>query len=187
MTAGRGLVVLFAHQVRVVRQPLSGLAQHLLMSQPQSWLDTIPVDQIYQAEVDGDFGVFPIAATVQQAPAQDVPQVKGLEAELETRIVALGSEASLANAYRKFDAGFSRAAFSWVTDQEHRIIVPARDPDLRYLPRTEDNAPVVIASKVAQFYLPGGTFLLGLLVWILRSRSSGRRRVSTPGRGPSPS
>lgn len=187
VTAGRGLVVPFAHQVRVLRQPEGGLAQHLLMSQPQSWLDTVPVDQVFQAEVDGQFGVFPIAATVQLPPAQEVEAIKGLEAELETRIVALGSEASLANAYRQFDAGFTRAAFSWVTDQEHRIVVPARDPDLRYLPRTADNAPIATASRVAQFYLPGGAFLLGLLVWILRTRGSGRRRVSSQGSSPQPS
>ncbi len=178
VTAGRSLVVPFAHQIRVVRQLEGGLGQHLLMSQPQSWLDTVPVDQVYQRDVEGQLGIFPIAATVQLPPIQDVAATKGLEAESETRIVALGSEAAFANAYRKFDAGFTRAAFSWVTDQEHRIVVPARDPDLRYLPRTADNAPFATASKVAQFYLPGGTFLLGLLVWILRSRGSGRRRVS---------
>ncbi len=185
VTSGRGIVVPAAHQIRVVRQPENGLAQHLLMSQPRSWLDTVPVDRIFQAEVDGQLGVFPLAATVQQPPAQEVAPTKGLEAEAETRIVALGSEVALTNAYRQYDSGFTRAAFNWVTDQEHRIVVPARDPDLRYLPRTADNAPFATASKVAQFYLPGGTFLLGLLVWILRSRGSGRRRVSPT--GPSPS
>lgn len=187
VNAGRSLVVPFAHQIRVVVQPTAGLAQHLLMSQPQSWLDTVPVDQIFQADVDGQMGTFPIAATVQQPPSQDVAPTKGLEAESETRIVALGSVASLINAYRQFDAGFARAAFSWVTDQEHRIVVPPRDPDLRYLPRTADNAPFATASRVAQFYLPGATFLLGLIVWILRSRGSGRRRVPPTDSTPSPS
>ncbi len=57
-------------------------------------------------------------------------------------------------------------------------MVPSRDPDLRFLPRTTDNRGFVTATRVAQFYLPGATFLLGMIVWLLRSRGSGRRRVS---------
>lgn len=185
--AGRGLVVSFTHQVRILRQPQSGVAQHLLMSEPQSWLDSVPVDQFFDAEVDGTFGRFPIAATVQMPPLQDVPAVSGLEAEQETRIAALGSTVSLSNLDRKLnrDAGFARALFSWVTDQEHRIVVPARDPDLRFLPTSTDNQAFTTAARVAQFYLPGATFLLGMIVWLLRSRGSGRRRQRTPENAPS--
>lgn len=185
--AKRGLVVPFAHQIRVRRQPQGGLAQHLLMSQPQSWLDSVPVDRVFDASIDGAFGIFPIAATVQQPPVQEVPAVSGLEAELETRIVALGSEVSLANYDRQLnrDAGFARAVFSWVTDQEHRIMVPARDPDLRFLPRSPDNREFVIATQVAQFYLPGASFLIGMIIWMLRSRGSGRRRVVASSEGAS--
>ncbi|QDV07478.1 ABC-type uncharacterized transport system [Planctomycetes bacterium Poly30] len=189
VSAGRGLVVSFSHQVRIVQQPRAGVAQHLLQSQPQSWLDSVPVDMVFDAEVDGSFGRFPLAATVQMPPGEDAPSVSGLDAELETRIVALGSEMSLTNLDRQLnrDAGFARALFSWVTDQEHRIVVPPRDPDLRFLPRSADNDAFVTASRVAVFYLPGVTFLLGLIVWILRSRGSGRRRIGSSEAAPSKS
>ena len=67
---------------------------------------------------------------------------------------------------------------NWVTDREHRIAVPPRDPDLRLMPR-DDPSAMVRVTRFAQFQLPGAVALLGLLVWFQRTRGSRRRPVAS--------
>ncbi|MEM1448935.1 MAG: Gldg family protein [Planctomycetota bacterium] len=179
--AGGGFVMPITHQVRIREQPSDGVAQHLFTSSSDSWLDAAPCDRQYQPEVDGTFGSFPLAVALVRAPMQDVPTPAGLEVEPEIRIVALGSDAVFSNAsmqnpqFRTPD--LARAVFNWVVDRRHRITVPVRDPDLRYLPQDRPEA-MVFVIRLAQFYLPGLALLTGVLVWIVRVRGS-RRLPST--------
>jgi len=105
----------------------------------------------------------------------------GLEAIPEIRVVALGSEAVFSNAafqngqFRTSD--LIRAVFNWVADREHRITVPPRDPDLRFLPLDKPES-FVFVTRVAQIYLPAAALLAGIAVWFRRARGS--RRTPTP-------
>lgn len=173
--AGVGVVIPMAHQVRVVSQPEGGVAQHLALSTHDSWLDAAPIDRRYDPRVDGQQGQFPLAATYQGPTLQEMPTPGGLEAELQIRIAAIGSPVAFSNVGIGSSPQFLRSVFQWVTDREHRIVVPPRDPDLRFLPRDDGGKAIVAVTRFAQFWLPGAVLLIGILVWFTRSRGARRR------------
>ncbi|MEM9380258.1 MAG: DUF4350 domain-containing protein [Planctomycetota bacterium] len=181
--SGGGFVMPLTHQVRIREQPSDGVAQHLFSSAPESWLDAAPCDRQYEPEVDGTFGSFPLAVALVRAPMQEVPTPVGLEVEPEVRVVALGSDAVFSNAsmqnpqFRAPD--LARAVFNWVVDRRHRISVPARDPDLRYLPQDRPEA-FVFVTRLAQLYIPALALLAGIAVWVVRVRGSRRLPASRP-------
>ncbi|MEM6675953.1 MAG: GldG family protein [Planctomycetota bacterium] len=177
---GATVIIPFAHQVRVIEQPPDGVAQHLFQSAPESWIDAPPCDRRYDAATEGVFGAFPLGATVQREPMQEVDAPVGLEVIPKIRIVALGSQTVFGN-HAVADGSLRvpdlmRAVFNWVVDREHRIAVPPRDPDLRFLPPGEPEG-FVFVTRVAQFYLPLAALAAGLFVWFRRVRGS-RRRTS---------
>lgn len=179
---GGSFSVPIAHRVQVGVQPPDGVAQVLLRSSPDSWLDAPPCDRRYDAQLDGTFKSFPLAATVQRPPMVDVEAPTGLGTVPEVRIVALGSESMLTNAalqnptFRSSDV--LRGAFNWLLDREHRIIMEPGDPDLRFLPRERPESAVFVI-RVAQYYLPLAALLVSLLVWLLRTRGSRRVALKT--------
>lgn len=183
--AGSGVFAMpFAHQVRVKVQPPDGVAQNLFRTTSEAWIDSVPCDRRHDPRTDGLFDAFPLAVALRRAPMQEVPMARGLEEEPEVRVVALGSEFIFSNAATQNGQlgtpDLLRAAFQWATDQEHRIRVPQRDPDMRFL-RSDDPGAYVTVTRFAQFYLPGAALLAGVLVWFLRSRGTRRARAaSTP-------
>ncbi len=182
---GASFSVPITHRVKVGVQPPDGVSQTLFRSSPESWLDAPPCDRRYDAELDGTFRSFPLAATVQRPPMVEQEGPKGLEAVPEIRIVALGSEAMFTNAALQ-NPGFRsadvlRAAFNWLLDREHRITVPQRAPDFRFLPMDRPRA-VVWVMRVAQYLLPLAALLAGVLVWL--RRAGGSRRTPTKSSSP---
>lgn len=176
--SGMTVVMRSSHQVRVMAQPSEGVAQHLAMSPQACWIDAPPGDRRYTQGSDGSPSAFPLAATVQRPPIRELTEApSGLDAIPEIRIVAFGSESMFQNREMR-NASILPAAFNWVVDREHRITVPPRDPDLRYLPR-DDPSALVTVTRFAQWFLPGFVGLLGLVVWVLRTRGSRRRAPST--------
>ena len=179
---GGSFSVPIAHRVQVGVQPPDGVAQVLLRSSPDSWLDAPPCDRRYDAQLDGTFKSFPLAATVQRPPMVDVEAPTGLGTVPEVRIVALGSESMLTNAalqnptFRSSDV--LRGAFNWLLDREHRIIMEPGDPDLRFLHRERPESAVFVI-RVVQYYLPLAALLVSLLVWLLRTRGSRRVALKT--------
>ncbi len=180
--AGRVLGFEQAHPIRILEQPPEGLIQALVnVPGNRYWLD-VPsgpeqlCNRIYEPGIDGQEQRYSIAATVQRPPMQDVEQASGLDDIREIRIVALGSAHSFTNAAMRTES-LIPAAFNWVSDREHRITIPPKDPDLRMLPRDDPEA-IVAVTNFAQLYLPGLAALLGLAVWFLRSRGSRRRPVA---------
>ena len=183
--AGESFSVPISHRIKVGVQPPDGVAQTLFRSSPESWLDAPPCDRRYDAELDGTFRSLSLAATVQRPPMVEQESPVGLEVVPEIRIVALGSEAMLTNAALQ-NPGFRsadvlRAAFNWLLDREHRITVPQRDPEFRFLPLDRPRS-VVWVMRVAQYLLPLAALLAGVLVWL--RRASGSRRVTTKTSGP---
>ena len=171
--AGRAFVMPTTHRVRVRAQPPSGVAQHLMKSPPSSWLDTVPIDRTFDRRTESQDSI-PLAAAVRRPPIVEADtNASGLEAIDEIRIVAFGSVRAFHNEALR-NASILPAAFNWVADREHRIIVPPRDPDLRYLPRDDPEAYVRVA-RFTQWILPGCVAVLGLLVWVVRTRGSRRR------------
>ncbi len=179
---GGGFAVPITHQIRVIQQPPDGVAQHLFSSAANAWIDSAPCNRKYERGIDGVAGSFPLAATVLRAPMQDVPTPAGLEVIPEIRIVALGSESMFSNAHMQNGQAraqdLARVAFNWVVNRDHRVAVPPRNPDLRFLPQDQPEG-FVFVTRVAQFYLPGAALLMGILVWFLRTRGS-RRRPPAP-------
>lgn len=188
--AGESFAAPIAHRVQVGEQPPDGVAQNLFRSTPDSWLDAPPCDRRYDAQLDGVFGSFPLAATVQRPPMVEVPTPVGLGSIPEVRVVALGSEAMMTNAalqnpqFRAADV--LRAAFNWLLDREHRITVPPRDPDQRFLPRDRPESFVLVVNT-AQYYLPLAALVAGLLVWLRRTRGSRRVVLEAPAAAQEPS
>lgn len=181
--AGRVLGFYQAHPIRIIKQPLEGLSQ-ALVSVPGNryWLD-VPTgpdqrcNQVFEPGIDGQEQRYSIAATVQRPPMQDVDQASGLDDIREIRIVALGSAYVFTNDAMRTES-LVPAAFNWVSDREHRITIPPKDPDLRMLPRDDPKA-ILAVTNFAQIYLPGLAAVLGVLVWFLRSRGSRRRPAAS--------
>ena len=164
-------------------QPRQGVAQNLITTTRNDlWVDApagpdLVGDLRYDGAVDGATGRIPIAATLQRPPLEAAGEAAGLEAIEEVRVVGFGSLYSFTNAALQ-GATVLPAALNWVTDREHRIAVPPRDPDLRLMPR-DDPSAMVRVTRFAQFQLPGAVALLGLLVWFQRTRGSRRRPVAS--------
>ena len=176
--SNRAFVMPTTHRVRVRSQPAAGVAQHLMKSPPSCWLDLPPIDRAYQRGAESQDSI-PLAAAVRRPPMTEANDaVSGLESIEEIRIVAFGSERAFHNEAMR-SASILPAAFNWAADREHRIVVPPRDPDLRYLPRDDPQAYVRVA-RFTQWILPGCVAALGLLVWVVRTRGS-RRRPTAPG------
>lgn len=180
--AKRAFAMPTTHRVSVRTQPPAGVAQHLMKSPPSCWLDLPPIDRTYRRGAESQDS-FPLAAAVRRPPMAETSDVaSGLDAIEEIRIVAFGSERVFHNEAMR-SASILPAAFNWVVDREHRIVVPPRDPDLRFLPRDDPEAYVRVA-RFTQWILPGVVAALGLLVWFVRSRGSRRRAPETLKRSP---
>lgn len=181
--AGRNLRFYQTHRLGVRTQPRQGVAQNLITTTRNDlWVDApagpdLVGDLRYDGAVDGATGRIPIAATLQRPPLEAAGEAAGLEAIEEVRVVGFGSLYSFTNAALQ-GATVLPAALNWVTDREHRIAVPPRDPDLRLMPR-DDPSAMVRVTRFAQFQLPGAVALLGLLVWFQRTRGSRRRPVAS--------
>lgn len=177
--AKRGFAFVRAHQVRVQRQPEDGLAQVVAWAGNRptpTWLDAPPLDYRYDPATESmDLGRPGVLATVQMAPTFDVVTPLALEAELETRVVALGSSTAFANAAHDVNADLWRAVFNWATEREHRVMISPKDPDLRYLP-PEDPDAIVSVVRFAQYWLPLSVLVIGCVVAVLRSRGGPRAR-----------
>lgn len=182
-TAGEAFQFNYSHRIQVGLQPEDGVAQNLFMSSPASWLDAPPGDRYHDPALDGTFRSFPLAATVHRPPMVEVDAPKGLEVDPKIRIVALGSQFMLSNTAlgepSMRAADLFRAAFNWLLDREHRIVMEEKGADLRYLPLDRPEGAVWVMN-VAQYYLPLGALLAGALVWWRRMRGSRRVIAKTP-------
>ncbi|MEZ6013749.1 MAG: GldG family protein [Planctomycetota bacterium] len=172
--AGRGLLFVRSHQVRVGSQPPDGLAQVIAWLpnnvQAPVWLDSPPIDR--RLDVDAEtYGIVQagVMATSQLPPTAEVATPLALTAELETRIALVGTSTVFMNQASKYNTDLWRAAFAWVTDRDHRVNVSPRDPDLRFLPRDKPEALGKVV-RVAQLWLPLGALLIGLVIAFLRAR-----------------
>jgi hypothetical protein len=182
--AGRGFATLSSHQVRVSRQPESGIAQVIAWAPSHVaspiWLDAPPLDFRFDERAEtllgAQAGQAGVMATVQMPPSGPTATPLALEAELETRLVVLGSILPLTNALEPQNADIWRAMFNWVTDRDHRVTVSPRDPDLRFLPRDDPEALVGVV-RLAQYWLPLGALCIGVCVAFLRSRGGPSKRT----------
>lgn len=178
--ARRGFGIISSHQVRVERQPEGGLAQVIAWApnSPQTpvWLDAPPLDYRWDNAIETAFiAQGGVLATVEMPPLAPVATPLALEAELQTRLVVVGSTSAFMNGLGDNNVDLWRAAFNWVTDREHRVNVSPRDPDLRFLPRDRPGA-ATRAVQLAQYGLPLGALLIGCCVAFVRSRGGPPRR-----------
>lgn len=192
MASGVPLQFRLTHEIEIEGQPQGGLSQALVtaVGGQYAWLDSPPVDRVNDPRVDtqkpGGKG-YPIVVTSQRPPMQELPRPSGLDQIPEIRVVAFGTESVLWNDAvsdpRALEAGLLGPALNWITEREHRITVPPRDPDLRFLPR-DNPAAFPRVARFAQFWLPGAVLVLGVVVWLVRSRGARRTAPQPPGPAP---